>query len=46
MQVKSETERNLFIPQGEAQAKLEIDNYPLRPINQIINTGNIAYGTK
>ncbi|GAB0174779.1 MAG: hypothetical protein HHAS10_06580 [Candidatus Altimarinota bacterium] len=46
MEAKSEAEKNLFIPQGEAQARLEIDNYPLHPVNNIVASGNIPYGNK
>lgn len=46
MEVKSETERNLFIPQWENQAKLEIDNFPIKPINWIEKSWNTSYGTQ
>jgi hypothetical protein len=46
MQVSSEAQKNLFIPQGEDQAKLEIDNYPLQSVNQKLSYGNKSYGTK
>lgn len=46
MQVGSEAQKNLFIPQGEDQAKLEIDNFPLQIANQKLSYGNKSYGTK
>jgi hypothetical protein len=46
MEVTSEAQRNLFVPQGEDVAKLEIDNYPLKWVNQIIQYGNIPYGSR
>jgi hypothetical protein len=46
MEVTSETQRNLFYPQGEEQAKLEIDNYPLHPVNDKVKYGNVSYGRK
>ncbi|MBP9812294.1 hypothetical protein KBC86_02850 [Candidatus Gracilibacteria bacterium] len=46
MEVMSETQRNLFVPQGEEQAKLEIDNLPLKGVNQIIKYANTPYGNK
>lgn len=46
MQVSSEAQKNLFIPQGEDQAKLEIDNFPLQLTNQKLSYGNTPYGLK